>query len=61
MAATQSWQYKVIPVKSDVWGRDNPDALQSALTDAGREGWELVSTLHVTGAHYAMLFFKRPA
>lgn len=61
MAMTQNWQYKVIPIKTDMWGRDNPDTLQTALNDAGREGWELVSTEHAYGSRFAMLFFKRPA
>lgn len=61
MAANQSWQYKLMSVKTDVWGRDDPEQLQAALNDAGRDGWELVSTLHATGAHVALLFFKRPA
>lgn len=61
MAITQSWQYKVIQVKTDIWGRENADTLQAALNESGREGWELVSTLQPYGAHLASLFLKRPA
>lgn len=61
MAVTQSWQYKIVQVKTDMWGRDNPDALQTALNEAGRSGWELVSTVHAYGARFTVLYFKRPA
>lgn len=60
MAAMQNWQYKVIQVKTDMWGRDNPEAMQTALNEAGRTGWELVSTVHAYAARATILFFKRP-
>ncbi|HET7930284.1 MAG TPA: DUF4177 domain-containing protein [Rhodanobacteraceae bacterium] len=61
MSIAQNWQYKVIQVKTDMWGRENADVLQATLNEAGREGWELVSTLQPYGAHIASLFLKRPS
>lgn len=34
--------------------------LPTFLSQAGEEGWEMVGTLNVSTANYAMLFFKRP-
>jgi hypothetical protein len=63
MAVAQNWQYKVVPLKAqvDVWGRLKPDAVQHALDEMGRQGWELVSLLQPYGTRAPTLFFKRPA
>lgn len=61
MAATQVWQYKVIPVKGSIWGSETAEDMQVALNAAGREGWELVTVARAWDTGKVWLYLKRPA
>lgn len=56
-----NWEYKVIELKAksrNFWtGRANPDAIQPALNELGRQGWELVN--FSTHAPYFNAILKR--
>lgn len=61
MAATQAWQYRVIPVKGSFWRGENAEGVQAALNAAGREGWELVAVTREWDTSKVWLYLKRPA
>jgi hypothetical protein len=54
----QRWEYWVATVRNSSQGEVEP--LSNLLTDAGRQGWELVSSNQTGTLTFFVLIFKRP-
>jgi hypothetical protein len=64
-----TWEYKTVKttLKADMWtgeAKITEAAMNLLLLEIGLEGWELVSTTHLTGyegqASQLLMIFKRP-
>jgi hypothetical protein len=54
---TTRWSYKVVEVKSNVFGHMKSANLQEPLAQLGAQGWELVSVVQVGFATW--LYMKK--
>lgn len=55
------WNYQVMEIKPDMWGRMKPDHLQEQVNKLGAQGWELVNVVSPGLASPMFAFFKREA
>jgi len=53
------WNYQVIEVKAQVFGKSQTERAQEELGRLGQQGWELVSSVQSEAA--IRLFLKKPA
>lgn len=54
---TTRWSYKVVEVKSNVFGQMKSAKIQESLAQLGVQGWELVSVVQV--GFTAWLYLKK--
>lgn len=54
---TTRWSYRVVEVKSNVFGQMKGAKVQESLAQLGAQGWELVSVVQVGFA--AWLYMKK--
>lgn len=54
---TTRWSYKVVEVKSNVFGQMKTANIQESLAQLGAQGWELVSVVQVGFATW--LYMKK--
>ncbi|HYM85371.1 MAG TPA: DUF4177 domain-containing protein [Pseudoxanthomonas sp.] len=55
------WNYQVVEVKVQMFGKSVGERAQEELTRMGMQGWELVSTVQTNAADSLRMFFKKPA
>ncbi|AKC85833.1 DUF4177 domain-containing protein [Pseudoxanthomonas suwonensis] len=53
------WQYQVVEIKPTMLGGFKPEAVQEALAQQGRQGWELVGVVSPGTMMALLAVFKR--
>lgn len=56
---SKRWDYQVVQIKPDMWGRMKPEAAQAELKRLGAQGWELVTMQLGNAMNGATAVFKR--
>ena len=56
---SKRWDYQIIEIKPDMWGRLKPDAVQAELKRLGSQGWEVVSFQQSAPMRAAVAVLKR--
>jgi uncharacterized protein DUF4177 len=55
------WNYQVVEIKMQLFGRSMTERVQEELGRLGQMGWELVSAVQSEAADSVRLFLKKPA
>lgn len=55
------WNYQVVEIKVQMFGKSVTDRAQEELTRVGLQGWELVNAVQSNPADSLRLFLKKPA
>lgn len=55
------WNYQVIEIKVQLFGKSLTERAQEELGRLGQQGWELVSSVQSNAADSIRLFLKKPA
>lgn len=58
---SQRWNYQVVEIKVQLFGKPMTERAQEELNRAGQLGWELVSSVQSNSADSIRLFLKKPA
>lgn len=58
---SQRWNYQVIEIPMQMFGKSITERAQEELNRQGQLGWELVSSVPSSSAYCVRLFLKRPA
>ncbi|MDO5505005.1 MAG: DUF4177 domain-containing protein [Pseudoxanthomonas suwonensis] len=56
---SKRWDYQVIEIKPDMWGRVKAETVQNELKRLGAQGWEVVSFQQLAPMRAAMAVLKR--
>ncbi|TWH99049.1 uncharacterized protein DUF4177 [Luteimonas cucumeris] len=57
----QRWNYQVIEISMQMFGKSMTERAQEELNRQGQLGWELVSSVQSSAADCIRLFLKKPA
>ena len=55
------WNYQVVEIKVQMFGKPMTERAQQELTRLGQLGWELVSSVQTNAMDSIRLFLKKPA
>ena len=55
------WNYQVVEIKVQLFGKSMTERAQEELTRLGQQGWELVSPVQSEAADSIRLVMKKPA
>ena len=55
------WNYQVVEIKVQMFGKSVTDRAQEELTRVGLQGWELVNAVQSNPADSLRLFLTKPA
>lgn len=55
------WNYQIVEVKVQMFGKSVTERAQEELSRVGLQGWELVSAVQTNAADSLRLFLKKPA
>lgn len=58
---SQRWNYQVVEIKVQLFGKPMTERVQEELNRAGQQGWELVASVQSNAADSIRLFLKKPA
>lgn len=55
------WNYQVVEIKVQLFGKSLTERTQEELARLGQQGWELVSTVQSNAADSIRMFLKKAA